>query len=299
MPGVEPTHHAFPVVTLAPIEGGVKFANDPFRLRVGKNSIDGSSDIFPLSLHVEGLGDSLAGRPEIEIDVDCAASNPLFLQGENGYVGTGTSSGPAWYYYSWANQKTTGSVKIDNQCYKVASGVAWMDHQWGGWPVPPTSTKPVGGGGWCWFEFQFDDGDRALTLATPHNGTIPPAAFTFGVYVEGKSSRLVEATLDVAKYAKSPETDANYPTEWRIFVNSNGIELKLDVTTVCEQQALWQGGLTEYAEAASTVKATGSIDGKAVVLEGVGYCESVGLEDPVEVDTRRKMWLLSSLQKDQ
>jgi predicted secreted hydrolase len=294
MPGKESTHHAFPVVTLSPIEGGVKFANDPFHLSVGNNSIDGSIDIFPLFLHVEGPGESLAGRPAIEIDVACSATNPLFLQGSNGYVGL--PGGPAWYYYSWANQKTTGSVKIDDQRHIVTSGVAWMDHQWGGWPVPSSPAKP-GWGGWCWFEFQFDE-NRALTLSCLHGGTILPGTLGYGVYVQGKSSTSVEAKLDVAKYAKSPETDANYPSEWHLSIKSKAIELEVAVTTVCEQQSLWQGGLSEYAEAAATVKATGSIDGKAVIMEGVGYCESVGLEDPVEVETRRKIWLRSSLQKD-
>ena len=82
-----------------------------------------------------------------------------------------------------------------------------MDHQWGGWDVPTSPTKPEGGG-WRWFEFQFD-GNRALTLSCTHSGKIVPSLWGFGVYVEGTSSMLVEAKLDVGQFAKSPETDAN------------------------------------------------------------------------------------------
>jgi predicted secreted hydrolase len=294
MPGTPAIHHAFPVVTRAPVEGGVKYGNNPFHLIVGKNSIHGSVDIFPFRLHVEGPGDSLIGRPEIKIDLYCSATNPLFLQGSNGYVGA--PGGPSWYYYSWANQSTTGSVTIDGQKHVVTSGLTWMDHQWGGWDVPTSPTKP-GGSGWCWFEFQFS-GDRALTLACPHNGKIVPSLPGFGVYVEGRSSMLVGATLNVSKFAKSPETDANYPLAWHFLVQSTTVELDVIVTTVCDQQSLWQGGLTEYAEAACVVVGTGYVDGKLVTMEGVGYCESVGLEDYVEGETRRKAWLRSSLQGD-
>ena len=108
----------------------------------------------------------------------------------------------------------------------------------------------------------------------------------------------VEAKLDVGQFAKSPETDANYPSAWQLVVQSTTVNLDVVVTTACHQQSLWQGGLAEYAEAACSVVATGNVDGKVVTMEGVGYCESVGLVDPVEGDTRRKMWLRSSLQHD-
>ena len=81
-------------------------------------------------------------------------------------------------------------------------------------------------------------------------------------------------------------------------MQSATVNLDVVVTTVCDQQSLWQGGLAEYAEAACSMVATGYVDGREVMMEGVGYCESVGLEDPAEGDTRCKMWLRSSLQHD-
>jgi predicted secreted hydrolase len=301
MPDKPTVHYSYPVVTLAPVEGGVKYGNDPFHLTVGKNSIDGSVEMFPLSLHVEGPGDPLVGRPAIEFELKCAAANPLFLQGDKGYVGNPIGGGAAYYYYSWPNQPTTGNVTIDSNHYVVTSGLAWMDHQWGGAPVPTSPVAP-GWEGWSWCEFQFD-GDRALTVSCGHNaivdGKLPANNPGFGTYVEGKWSELVGANLVVTRYAKSLETDANYPTAWQYTVKSEDgtIELEVVATTVLEQQALWQGGLNEYAEAAITAKAFGSVNGKSVSMEGVGYCEGVGFEDPVEGDTRRKTWLRSALQK--
>ena len=137
----------------------------------------------------------------------------------------------------------------------VTSGLTWMDHQWGGWDVPTSPTK-LGGGGWCWFEFQFD-GNHALTLSCLHSSKIIPSLWGFGVYAKGKSLMLVEAKLDVGQFAKSPETDANYPSAWQLVVQSTMVNLDDIVTTVCDQQSLWQGGLSEYAEAACSMVATG------------------------------------------
>jgi predicted secreted hydrolase len=300
MPGIPTTHYPFPVVTLAAVEGGVKVGNEPFHLTVGDYWTDGSTDVFPLSLHAEGPSDPLVGRPAIEIDIDCAAANPPFLQGVNGYIGD-RGGGAKWYYYSWDNQPATGTVTIGGHCHTITSGLTWMDHQWGGAPVPSTPTIP-GWSGLCWFEFQFD-GDRALSVSVPHgpivDGKLDPA-IGIGTYVQPGSSTLIKASLVVTKYAKSPETDACYPSAWEFSISpldgSNSIDLAVTATTVLEQQPLWQDGLTEFAEAASTVKAAGCVNDKQVAMEGVGYCEGVGFEDPTEVDTRRRTWLRSALQ---
>lgn len=303
MPDAKPIHYSLPVATFAPIEGGVEVSNDPFRMDLGKNSIVGGVEVFPLHIHVEDSGDSALDRPAIGIDVDCAAASPLFLQGENGYVGppvkAGELPGVGWYY-SWPQQATTGTVTIGGTAYDAASGRTWLDHQWCGWPPPAAPTAPEWNG-WCLFEFQFD-GDRSLTLACPHQGitggTLPPAVPGFGTYVEKGTSTLVTALLEVIDYAKSPDTDARYPSSWLIEVKTpddNSIALAVRPKTVVNEQALWMGGLTEYSEAASTVGAIGTINGIPVEMEGVGYCEGVGFEDPAETHTRAKIWLRAAL----
>jgi predicted secreted hydrolase len=300
----EPIHYCLPVATLAPVEGGVEVGNEPFRMVVGKNSIVGGGDVFPLHIHVEDSGDPTVGRPSIRIDVECADANPLFLQGENGYVGpqvkVGEVSSVGWYYYSWPQLPTTGMVTIGGTEHGVAAGRTWMDHQWGGSP-PPATPKAPAWTGWCWFEFQFA-GDRSLTVACPHqgitNGTLPPALPGFGTYVEKGVSTLVMALLDVSDYTKSPDTDARYPSSWLIEVKTpddNSVALAVSPRTVLNEQAMWMGGLTEYSEAASTVGAIGIVDGNPVAMEGVGYCEGVGFEDPDETHARAKTWLRDAL----
>ncbi len=306
MPGAAPVHYALPTTTFAPVEGGVTIGNDPFRMMVGKNSLVGTSDVFPLHAHIEDAGDAAAGRPAIVVDVDCAATNPLFLQGESGYVGPPVQAGKkipsvGWYYYSWPQQAVTGKVSMAGKTYDVASGRAWMDHQWGGAPPPSPAVMPAWSG-WCWFEFQFD-GDRSLTLACPHGpivgGKLPLINPGFGTYIERGKSTLVAAALEVGSYTKSVETDALYPCTWTIEVGTKDgpIFLVVKPTTVVENQALWMGSLAEYSESAATVMALGLVGGKPVHMTGVGFCEGVGFEDPDESRTRGRTWLRAKLEK--
>lgn len=310
IPNKEKVHYSLPTTTFAALEGGVEISSDPFCKVIGKNSIVGSdNNVFPCHVHFEDSGSTLDGRPAITIDLDCAAANPPFLEGSNGYVGLkdhipGLSS---WYYYSWAQQPTTGSVQIDHDTFKVERGLTWMDHQWGGCtpPLPPVSAPAWSG--WSFFALQFDE-NRSFSISCSHgpivNGVLPPDLPGFATYVTGKGhaqkSILAEAFLTVTKYIESPDTSASYPCAWEIKVKSvpvtiDGLDVVITATTDLEQQSLWMGGLAEYAEAASTVIAVGSDGGLPVQMKGVGYCESVGFEDPHEVVTRGKTWLKSAL----
>ncbi|KAF8861853.1 hypothetical protein BDZ45DRAFT_799752 [Acephala macrosclerotiorum] len=124
------------------------------------------------------------------------------------------------------------------------------------------------------------------------NGKLPPSNPGYETYVWGEGADqkpvVVAITLEVTEYVPSNVTTTLYPPAWTInakmiIPRTIPIDVKIVATTDTPQQFLWQGGLTDYAEAASILTATGSIDGKEVVLKGVGYCESVGFENPALV----------------
>jgi hypothetical protein len=52
---------------------------------------------------------------------------------------------------------------------------------------------------------------------------------SFGIYVEGKPSKLVLTNLVVTEYAKSPETDAHYPSARQYTVKSDDGMIDLEV----------------------------------------------------------------------
>jgi predicted secreted hydrolase len=302
LPGQPVAHYVLPPTTFSALEGGVEIGADPFKMVVGKVSLTGTSDVFPIAFRIEDDGDPLVGRPALVVDITAQATNPLFLQGKDGYIGApaGAPTSVAWYYYSWPQQATTGTVTVGGVTYQVASGVTWMDHQWGGYPAPATAAKP-GWSGWCWFEFQFE-GDRSLTLACPHTavvgGKLPFFNGGFGTYVEGGQSWLIPALLEVGDYAPSQATGVGYPSDWTLEAGTLGgpVMLVVKPKTLVADQAMWMGGLTEYSEAAATVTAIGMVNGEPVKMSGVGYCEGVGFENPAEQKLRVETWLRAKLE---
>jgi len=299
MPGASGTHYSWPVQTYFGNDPAVRFTASPFFWSLGKQSISGTANVFPLHIHLEDPGDSSQGRPPVVIDVDSAATNPLFLQGVNGYVG---SPGTVGYdYYSWPQQLTTGTVTIAGTPYSVSNGLTWMDHQWGG-NNPITSGPAEPWTGWSWFECQFQ-GNRSLTFSNTH-GALPGGRDTpaqgFGTYVDDSVlpvvSELFLSNLQVTGYTTSSATGVVYPSTWTAQIIATSpipINLQVSPVTNLKPQALWMGGLTEYAEAAGPVTAIGTIGGQQVSLSGVGYCESVGFEDPTAADARRIAFLQS------
>ena len=301
MPNQPGVHYALPTTTFAAVDGTISVGNAPFHMTIGTNSLTGGNDVFPLHVHIADDGDVSVGRPSIVVDVDCAATNPLFLQGVNGYVGpTGPSPSVGWYYYSWPQQRTTGTVTIGGVSYAVSNGTAWMDHQWGGSPLA-TSGPISTWSGWCWFEFQFD-GDRSLTLSAPHGpvvgGVLPPNALAFGTYIDNGVSTIVYGTLNVSAYVQSPKTTARYPSAWSLAIASidkTTVVLAVTPSAPIQPQTLWMGQITEYSEANCAATAMGTISGAPITMTGVGYCEGVGFEDPALEHARQEAFLTSKL----
>jgi predicted secreted hydrolase len=296
LPGAQTVHYALPTTTFAPLTGGVEIATAPFRMVVGKNALTGGDAVFPLHAHYESDADPTIGRPALTIDVDSAATNPSFLQGLDGYVGAVTQPGQfppvGWYYYSWPQQAATGSVSVDGTVYEVASGLTWMDHQWGGYSVPSNGEWP-GWSGWMWTEFQFE-GNRSLSLMCGHEALVDhhiPQFVSpgFGTFVDSDgTATLLSAFGEVFGYTQSPNTDAQYPNDWwfEVGTKTGPIYLVAKPVEVVRDQSLWMGSLQEYSESSVTVIAAGIVGGKPVALSGVGYCEGVSFETPSESEAR-------------
>jgi predicted secreted hydrolase len=279
----------------------VQIQSSPFKTVLGLQSIVGTNEVFPAHYHLDNAVPS--DGPHVVIDIDAAASHELFLQGVNGYDGTpsGTAQTVGYYYYSWPQQAATGTVTINGTAYETSGGVVWMDHQFGG-NVPVRSGPPGAWSGWSWFEFQFDGG-ISLTLTNTHgpivNGIDDPAPGFGTLIMPDGTSQLVGNTLSIGGYTPSPVTTARYPSSWAIDVTEGllyPVSLHVVPVTDVAQQAMWMGAQVEYAEAASTVTATGSINGVDVgTLTGVGYCESVGFEDTTLLAARQIQYLNDTL----
>jgi predicted secreted hydrolase len=297
LPGSSDAHYAVPNTSFYPPTGGVRISNSPFELTLGKNSLKGGPDVFPLRVRLVNDADPSIGLPPIDVNLTCAATNPRFLQGKNGFVGADGFA--SFYYYSWPQQQTSGTVTIAGKRHR-ASGITWVDHQWGANPAPPRRSVAVPEGGWSWFQFQFE-GNRSLTVVFPHkplnNGRLPFTPITgIGTYVNGRSSTFVFATVTIPKgtpYVRSALTKALYPTQW-VVETTTGPSMRIIPTVAVEPSTLYFSSFHEYSEAACTAVATFA---DRSTMSGVGFCETVGMEAPAHYKARAVAYLKAGLRK--
>ena len=136
------------------------------------------------------------------------------------------------YYYSYPRMDAEGVVTIDNREIDV-SGEVWFDHQWGDFFVVG---KPAG---WQWFALHLDDGSSLMVSEV--RGADGRVLATDGTLIElGSPQKVLDAErdglqLDVLEHWTSPHTDGEYPSDWRLRVESVGIDVKL-APTVADQE---------------------------------------------------------------
>jgi predicted secreted hydrolase len=97
---------------------------------------------------------SMPGRG-FALEFTAAPTQPLLLQGEDGFSRKGPQPAQASYYYSQPQLRL--QAKVDrNGTARTATGVGWLDHEWSSTLLDPDAA------GWDWVGMNLDDG-AALT----------------------------------------------------------------------------------------------------------------------------------------
>ncbi len=213
----------------------------------------GGADGLPMRLR--------AAEGEVAIDLTLEGGKPVVLQGPGGVSQKSATPGNASYYYSMTRMPTSGTISINGQQFQV-TGNSWLDREFG------TSALEQGAVGWDWFAIQLDDG-RDLMLAQLRRAD-GSATYAIGTLVaaDGTPRYLTptDFTLDATATWRSPRSNAEYPSGWRIQIPS--AQLDLTVTPYIEDQELVL--TVTYWEGAARV--AGSHSGQAYV-ELTGYGE--------------------------
>ncbi len=206
----------------------------------------------------------IARENEISLDLTLVDEKGPILQGTEGYSQKGPDPGDASYYYSQPRLRTSGTIAVRDNQFSV-EGWSWKDHEFS------TSALSQDQVGWDWFSFQLDDGtDLMLYAIRREDGSIDP--FSSGTLIDpdGKTRllSLEDFAITVLDTWESPNTGAVYPSEWKISIPQE--ELELTVTPYLEDQELqvtviyWEGA----------VKISGTHAGQPV--SGSGYVELTG-----------------------
>ncbi len=185
------------------------------------------------------------------------------------------------YYYTYPRMTAEGTLTIDNREIEV-SGEVWFDHQWGDFFVVG---KPAG---WQWFALHLDDG-RSLMIAEVR-GADGEVVATDGTLIEpGSPQKVLDAEsdglqLDVLEHWTSPHTDGEYPSSWRLRVESVGIDVQLAPTIADQEIPAMPYGNQAAAYWEGRVDVFDTATGRNI---GTAFAELSGYVDPDPLTWRK------------
>jgi predicted secreted hydrolase len=148
---------------------------------------------------------------DFRLDLRCAATQPVLLQGDAGLSRKGPLPEQASEYYSEPQLAVSGQLALHGQVFDV-TGRAWMDHEWSDAYLAPEAV------GWDWIGMNLDDGSAlmAFRIRREDGSTL----------WDGGAFRSARGDLYIARPGEtqfvphrrwtSPLSNASYPVEWGV-----------------------------------------------------------------------------------
>ena len=145
------------------------------------------------------------------LDLRCVATQPVLLQGQQGVSRKGPAAEQASFYYSLPQLQVSGTLTVQGRQQRLASGSAWLDHEWSEAMLAPNAV------GWDWLGINLLDGSAltAFQLRDRHGA----ALWDGGSFRAGR----VQYTFDRGAVQfqplrrwHSPLSQASYPVEWQL-----------------------------------------------------------------------------------
>ncbi len=210
-------------------------------------------------------------------------SQPLLLQGDQGWSRKGPEAPQASFYYSVPQLLVSGELKLAGGALPV-EGRAWLDHEWS------ESMLHADAVGWDWIGMNLDDGSAltAFRLRTRQGDTL----WAGGSWrAAGEKMARVFAPEDLefkpGRQWRSTLSGASYPVQWFIHVRMPGPDglsadtmwQKLQVRALLDNQELDSRNSTGaiYWEGLSDL-----LDDTGRTL-GSGYLEMTGYASPLRL----------------
>jgi predicted secreted hydrolase len=215
------------------------------------------------------LGDTAAG---FAFDLSLTPTQPLLLQGEQGFSRKGPEPHNASHYYSQVQLDVQGELSLASRERLPVRGKAWLDHEWS------SSMLPNGAVGWDWIGINLDDGG-ALTAFRLRDAR-GAAVWSGGSHRSREGALRIfnngEALFEPLQTWTSAATRATYPVHWRLRCPAGEFE----VQALFDAQELDARNSTGsvYWEGLSALKLV--TDGSRV---GWGYLEMTGYAAPLKL----------------
>lgn len=210
----------------------------------------------------------IRGR-EFTFDLTLAPSQPVMLQGQNGFSRKGPQAQQASYYYSEPQLQVAGTVVREGKPVNV-SGTAWLDHEWS------TSVLDPEASGWDWIGVNLDDGSALMAFQIRSRSGEKLWAHAALRSRSGQTTHFApeQVTFTPLRRWQSPRTNASYPVAMKI--ETGGVMWELAPLQDDQELDSRLSTGAVYWEGAVSV----SRDGKAA---GRGYLELTGYVKPMKL----------------
>jgi predicted secreted hydrolase len=145
------------------------------------------------------------------LDLRCAPTQPVLLQGRKGLSRKGPQEQQASYYYSEPQLAVGGTLSLQGRGFPV-TGKAWMDHEWSDEYLAAEAV------GWDWIGMNLDDGSALMGFRIRRKDG--------STFWDGGAFRSAKGELTIAAPGEtefrpqrrwtSPASNASYPVEWQV-----------------------------------------------------------------------------------
>jgi len=155
------------------------------------------------------------------LDLRLEPTQPLVLQGREGYSRKGAQQHQASYYYSLPHLRVSGSIEIANEALPVR-GEAWLDHEWSSGYLPADAQ------GWDWIGINFLDGGALMAFRM--RASDGKTLWAGGSLRDANGGMKILARDDVEfeprRQWRSPRTGVDYPVAMRVRAGERIVELE-------------------------------------------------------------------------
>ncbi len=231
--------------------------------------------IGPWSLQRDGTSGRYTARlpaPEagFALAMTLTPTQPLLLQGQDGFSRKGPLPAQASHYYSQPQLAVSATLTRGGQVQSLA-GRGWLDHEWSDELMPPEAV------GWDWIGINLDDGGAltAFVLRSREGRVIWAGGSHRPAGGPVRSFGAEEVAFTALREWTSPTSGARYPVRWRIRTPFGEHELQAlldaqELDSRASSGAIYWEGLSVLTDAT----------GRRI---GQGYLEMTGRATPLKL----------------
>lgn len=210
-----------------------------------------------------------ASMDDLTFEATLKPLKPAVLNGKNQDGISFKDVGQASRYFSYTRMQVEGFLNEAGKAIPF-SGSAWMDREFGTWT--PTEKQK----GWDWFSIQLEDNSELMCyqLRDSQNNV---SEYSCGTWIPDNTGIYhflsnEDFTIEVLDFWKSPQTNAKYPSGWRIKVPK--FDIDLEIHPFIKNQELDTRGTTMIVYWEGACKVTGTPSNGKAYVELVGYDRS-------------------------